>query len=137
MTRAFPTPQDAEDAFYDAIDDRDAAAMRAVWDSSDDIACLFPMQPLLQGQAVQEAWMPLMRGEVTIDIQVNHIRWVSLGDVAIHYVEERVSVPGQAPNPPVYATNVYRQRPEGWRLILHQNSPSPPTPGTVPPIATT
>jgi hypothetical protein len=133
MSAGFETPQDAEDAFYDAIDDRDADRMRAVWDESDEIACLFPMQPLLHGASVHEACAQLVRGDVGIEIQVNHIRWLMLGDLAMHYVEEQVSIPGQPQPPPVYATNLYRRRPDGWRLILHQNSPSPPPPGAVPP----
>ena len=40
---SFATPQDAEDAFYDALEGGDAEAMAAVWDPAADIACLLPM----------------------------------------------------------------------------------------------
>lgn len=133
MPDQYPTPQDAEDAFYDAIDDRDAARMRGVWEESPDIACLLPMQPLLFGEQVFEAWAPLFEGDMRVDIQVRHIRWRELGELAIHYVEELVTLPGRPPQPPVFATNIYRRRSEGWRLILHQNSPSPPPVGAMPP----
>jgi hypothetical protein len=49
MPERYASPQDAEDAFYDAIDERNAARLRGVWDDSADIACLLPMQPLLVG----------------------------------------------------------------------------------------
>jgi hypothetical protein len=133
MPEHFATPQDAEDAFYDAIDDRDAEQMRAAWDDSEDIACLLPMQPLLHGAAVHEAWKPLFEGDMRLDIQVRHLRWLELEGLAIHYVEERVSFPGRPPQPPLFATNVYRKRANGWRMILHQNSPAPPPPGSMPP----
>jgi ketosteroid isomerase-like protein len=130
MTQVYATAQDAEDAFYDAIDDRDAERLRGVWEYSDDIACLLPMQPLLHGPQVHEAFRPLTGGEVRLDIQVRHIRWLEEGDLAIHFVEERVTVAGQPPRPAVYALNIYRRRDAGWRLLVHQNSPTPPPAGS-------
>jgi len=132
MAEDFATPQDAEDAFYDALDDADAERMHRVWDESPDVACLLPMQALAHGPDVYKVWEPLMKGEVHLDIQVRHIRWLEVGEVAIHYVEETVTVPGRGKQPPVYATNVFRKGDRGWRMILHQNSPAPPPPGAVP-----
>ena len=131
MTQEFATAQDAEDAFYDAIEEGNAERLRAVWEDSDDIACLLPMQPMLHGSKVHEAFQPLTNGEVKLDIQVRHIRWLEAGDLAIHFVEERVSVPGHPPQPGVYALNVYRKGAAGWRLLIHQNSPTPPPPGSM------
>jgi ketosteroid isomerase-like protein len=133
MSENFATPQDAEDAFYDAIDDRDAERLRAVWEDSDDIACLLPMQPMLHGADVHEAFRPLTDGEVQLDIQVRHLRWLETGNLAIHFMEERVSVPGNPPQAPVYAVNIYRRGDSGWRLLVHQNSPTPPPPGSMMP----
>jgi ketosteroid isomerase-like protein len=131
MPESYASPQDAEDAFYDAIDERDAERLRGVWEDSPDIACLLPMQPLLHGEQVHEAWTPLFRGDFHLDIEVGHIRWLETGDLAIHYLEERVGVPGRPAQPPVLATNIYRRGADGWRMILHQNSPAP-SPGPVP-----
>jgi hypothetical protein len=133
MARDYATPQDAEDAFYDAIDERDGEGLRAVWEDSEEIACLLPMQPMLHGADVHGAFRPLLEGEVSLEIQVRHIRWLETGDLAIHLLEERVSVPGRPPQPPMYAMNVYRRGESGWRLLVHQNSPTPPPPGAVPP----
>jgi uncharacterized protein (TIGR02246 family) len=130
----FATPQETEDAFYDALDDADAEKMRRVWDDSPEIACLLPMQAFAHGQDVHKVWEPLIKGDVSVDIQVRHVRWLELGDVAIHYVEELVSVPERGQQPPVYATNVFRKGSDGgWRMILHQNSPAPPPPGSMRP----
>lgn len=136
MPQELATPQDAEDAFYDAIDERDAEGLRGVWEDSADIACLLPMQPMLHGADVHEAFRPLTDGEVTLDIQVRHLRWVEAGDIAIHFVEERVSVPGAPPQPAVYAVNVFRKGSSGWRMLIHQNSPTPPPPGSMFPPGT-
>lgn len=131
MPQELATPQDAEDAFYDAIDERDAEGLRSVWEDSADIACLLPMQPMLHGADVHEAFRPLTDGEVQLDIQVRHLRWLEAGVIAIHFVEERVSVPGSPPQPAVYAVNIFRKGGSGWRLLIHQNSPTPPPPGSM------
>jgi ketosteroid isomerase-like protein len=133
MTQEYATAQEAEDAFYDAIDERDAERLRSVWEDSGEIACLLPMQPMLHGAEVQGVFRPLIDREIQLDIQVQHIRWLEAGDLAIHFVEERVSVAGNPPQPPVYALNIYRKGNAGWRLLVHQNSPTPPPPGSMPP----
>lgn len=132
MTAEFATAQDAEDAFYDAIDERDGERLRAVWEDSADIACLLPMQPMLHGADVHEAFKPLVSGEVKLDIQVRHLRWLEAGDLAIHFVEERVTLPGAPSQPAVYGVNIYRKGSSGWHLLIHQNSPTPPPPGMPP-----
>jgi ketosteroid isomerase-like protein len=135
MATEYSTPQEAEDAFYDAIDDRSLDAMMGVWEHSDDIACLLPMQPLAQGRnQLLQTWKGLLEGDFSLEIQVHHIRWLELGDVAVHYCQEVARIAGQTqPQPPVHATNVYRKGGDGWHLILHQNSPAPPPPGMAPP----
>ncbi|MCF7991732.1 MAG: nuclear transport factor 2 family protein [Thiohalocapsa sp.] len=142
MSQAFDTPEAAEDAFYDALDERDVDLMMRVWDSSDDIACLLPMQPFIHGAEVREMMRSLLTSDVALDIAVRHVRWVKTGDVAIHYVEEQNSAaasnaPAQgtpppatpAPAPALLATNIYRRGDSGWTMILHQNAPPPPPGG--------
>jgi len=136
MPEEFATPQDAEDAFYDAIDDVDAERLRWVWEDSPDIACLLPMQPMLHGEDVHEAFRPLTDGEIQLEIQVRHIRWVEAGELAIHFLEEMVIMTGNLPQPAVYAMNIYRMGDAGWRLLVHQNSPKPPPPGSMMPPGT-
>ena len=136
MHQEFATPQDAEDAFYDAIDENDLSAMMAVWENSDDVACLLPMQPLVRGRnRLREAWTPMLKGEFSIDIEVRHIHWIEASGLAIHLVQETANIGGQAQQqPPVYATNIYRKSEDGWRLVLHQNSPTPPPVPGMPPM---
>ena len=124
----FETAQDAEDAFYDAIEAGDLEALMAVWDDAEDIACLLPMQPLQLGRAaVRAAWQPLFAQPQRLDLEVHHRQWTDGPDWALHWVEERprLLAPGQPPMV-VYASNLYRKTAGGWRLIAHQNSPTPP-----------
>lgn len=130
---SFRTPQDAEDAYYDALEAGDAAAMAQIWDASDDVVCLLPMTPIAVGPQVQRLWQAIFEQGGKFDIQVRHLRWIEAEDTAIHLVEERSlgHAEGKAP-PPIYATNVFRHGPDGWRLLLHQNSPTPPPPPAMP-----
>lgn len=128
---SFVTAQDAEDAFYDAIEAGDARAMAGVWEDAPDIACLLPMAPLVMGPEVMTLWRTLFDQVGAFDIQVRHLAWIECAETAIHLVEERTqSQPGAQPPPPIYGTNIYRRGPDGWHLILHQNAPTPPPPGT-------
>ena len=70
-----------------------------------------------------------------IDIVVQHIHWIKAGDLVIHYVQEQANVAGQSQQqPPVYATNIYRKGTDGWHMVLHQNSPTPPPVSGMPPM---
>ncbi|HIP53501.1 MAG TPA: ketosteroid isomerase [Chromatiales bacterium] len=137
MNNNHPTPQDAEDAFYDALEENDLERLMSVWEDSDDIACLLPMQPLQQGrEPVRHAWKPLLKADTPIEVQIKHLHWIQNDTLAMHLVEEQISVQGQPQKqPPVYAVNAYRKGPDGWRMVLHQNSPFPPPPGMMPPMA--
>ena len=114
----FDTPQDAEDAFYDALESGDADAMGQVWESSAEIACLLPMTPLIRGPEVLEMWRSMFAQGAAFDIQVRHLSWVEGGELALHLIEERIAVPpdpaGRRPDqpvPPVYGSNLFRRGP--------------------------
>jgi ketosteroid isomerase-like protein len=128
MTKIFDTPQEAEDSFYDALEEGDLKQLMAVWAESDDICCLLPMYPLVQGRvAVKDVFSHLFSRGSGISLSINHLHWIEAGDIAIHQVEEVLQnvPPDRPPPPPFYGTNVFRKDNSGWRLLLHQNSPTP------------
>jgi hypothetical protein len=131
----FETPQDTEDAFYDALEGGNADAMTGIWETSDTIGCLLPMAPMVQGPTVLDLLRSLLGQNGPVDIQVRHLSWIESDDMALHLVEERLPAPAgqQGTPPPLYAVNAFRRGPDGWRMVLHQNSPAPPPPGSVPP----
>ncbi|MGQ9831028.1 MAG: YybH family protein [Thermochromatium sp.] len=133
----FATPQDVEDAYYDALEAGDAEAMAAVWDDSEAIFCLLPMTPLAVGEQVRRLWQALLTRGRGFDLQVRHLLWIEEGDLAVHLVEEQPQIRADqprsgAPLPPLYATHVFRRTTDGWRLLVHQNSPTPPPAPSVP-----
>lgn len=129
----FSTPEEVEDAYYDALESGDLEGLLGVWDDSEDIACSLPMTPLAIGRdAVASVWRGLFDALKRVDLQTKHLRWIHADTLAIHLLEELATgAPGQTA-PPVYATNVYRRRADGWRMILHHNAPLPPPPGSAP-----
>ncbi len=106
----FTTPQDAEDAYYDAIEAKDLDAMMQVWEDSEEILCLLPMMPAQRGMAsIRRAWEPLLTGEIQLDIEIKHLAWIEAENLAVHLIEEHVKVPGQGDKQTVYASNIYRK----------------------------
>ena len=131
MPQTYNTPQEAEDAFYDALEEGDLDRLLAVWADTDDISCLLPMYPLIQGRdGVGEVFSQLFSQGHGVELSVSHLNWIQSDDIAIHQVEETILKvpPGTTPPPPFYGTNIYRKDNQGWRLIIHQNAPTPPPP---------
>jgi uncharacterized protein (TIGR02246 family) len=136
-TRIFPTAQDAENAFYEALERADLEGMMAVWSEDEEIVCIHPAGQRLAGQAqVRETWRQMFAGGPNMRVQVAQRVAVTGVMVAVHSVHESITVAGEPrPRPPMIATNVYLRTPAGWRMIVHHASPAPADPGTAPPPA--
>jgi len=131
MNNAYETPQDAEDAFYDALEEGDLGKVLTVWADSDDVSCLLPRYPLIRGRReVEEVFRHLFSQGQGVALTVRHLGWVNADDMAIHHVEETLQhvPPGTPPPPPFYGTNIYRKHDAGWCLIMHLNAPMPAPP---------
>ncbi|APV50441.1 hypothetical protein BWI17_12485 [Betaproteobacteria bacterium GR16-43] len=123
-SQLFPTPEDAEAAFYDAFERADLAAMMAVWAADDDVVCVHPQGPRLTGfEAVRESWTQIFASGVTLRIRTVDNRRYLGSTMAVHAVVEMLTAPGDpAAAPPVNATNVYILTENGWRMIVHHAS---------------
>lgn len=131
MTQTYNTPQEAEDAFYDALEEGDLNRLLAVWADSDDICCLLPMYPFIQGRkGIEDVFSHLFSQGHGVELSIVHLNWIQTDDIAIHQVEETIQrvPPDTPPPPPFYGTNIYRKDDGGWRLIVHQNAPTPQPP---------
>ena len=135
--KIFPSAQDAENAFYEALERCDLEGMMAVWAEDDEIVCVHPAGGRLTGQEqVRESWARLFaagpRARVRIEQQV------AIGGMmlAVHSVFEHFRIEGAdagAAQPlPIVATNVYLRTAAGWRMIVHHASPAPAQPQPVP-----
>ena len=130
MTIRFDTPQDTEDAYYDALEAGNLEDLLGCWEASDDVACLLPMQNLARGpDQVRRVFEPLFRDGQKVALSVTHMHWIETEVLAVHLVKETAEPPPGQPEISVYAANVYRLGTDGWRLLVHQNSPTPPPVG--------
>ena len=132
--RIFPTPQDAENAFYESLERGDFELMMAVWGEDEDIVCVHPAGTRIAGQEqVRDSWRRIFASGQRLRIQIAQQVTVSGMMVAVHSVHEVITVAGESrPRPPVIATNVYLRTAAGWRMIVHHASPAP-GPATEPP----
>ncbi|HKI65310.1 MAG TPA: nuclear transport factor 2 family protein [Burkholderiales bacterium] len=124
--RIFPTAQDAENAFYEALEHADLEAMMSVWAEDEEIVCVHPTGPRLTGQdQVRESWRQIFAGGAGARVQVSLQALTSGVMFAVHSVLESFAVEGEAQPAPVVATNVYLRTPAGWRMLVHHASPAP------------
>jgi ketosteroid isomerase-like protein len=126
-SKLFPTPDDAENAFYDAFERADLAAMMAVWAESDDIVCVHPSGPRRVGfDAVRESWAQVFGGGSQMRVRATERRAFEGQGIAVHNVIELVAPAGGEQRPAsVFATNVYVLGETGWRLAVHHASAAP------------
>lgn len=127
VAKFFASAQDAENAFYEALEAADLEAMMAVWAEDEDIVCVHPGGPRLAGtEQVREGWRAIFASGRGLRIRALERVAIANTLVAVHSVHEAITVPGESrPQPPVVATNVYVRTAAGWRMIVHHASPAP------------
>ncbi len=126
--KIFATPQDAEAAFYDALERCDLEAMMAVWAEDEEIVCVHPGGPRLVGYTtIREAWQRIFAGGAKLRLRVSQQTSVNTPFAMISTLLEHFTTQDdQNLSAPVAATNVYVRSPLGWRMVAHHASPVPP-----------
>jgi len=126
-TRIFPTPQDAENAFYESLERCDLELMMAVWADDEEIVCVHPAGPRIAGQEqVRDSWRRIFASGQRLRVQL--AQQVTLPGMmfAVHSVHEVITVVGEPrARPPMIATNVYLRTAAGWRMLVHHACPAP------------
>jgi uncharacterized protein (TIGR02246 family) len=135
--KIFPTAQDAENAFYEALERCDLEGMMAVWAEDEDVVCVHPAGGRLSGQdEVRESWAKIFAGGPRAQLRIEQQVAISGMMLAVHSVFENFTLPGEpraeAQPVPVIATNVYLRTAAGWRMIVHHASPAPGQPQAAP-----
>ena len=126
----YTTPQDAEAAFYEALEKSDLEAMMAVWADDEDIVCVHPGGARLSGiTQVRETWRQIFASGQTLRFQLLHRQSLNGMTLAVHSVYEQISVSGETrTSNPVIATNIYMRTSHGWRMVVHHASAAPASP---------
>ena len=122
----FSSAEQAELAFYRAFEASDLDAMMRVWDDADDILCIHPMGPALNGRGVvAESWREIFSGGVSMRFSLEAVQIYTLEHLAIHIVNEHIAIASGNRVAPMVATNTYRLTAHGWRMLTHHASPAP------------
>ena len=119
--------EDVENAFYDAMQRADLEAMMALWADDEEIFCVHPGAPRLQGHApIRESYeMIFERGPV--HVLPRHLHVSQNMGCSVHCLVEEVKTPDDPDwqEAHIVATNVYMKTPQGWRIVSHHASIAP------------
>ncbi len=123
MSRRFASPDEAENAFYEAFQRADLEAMMEVWAEDEEVACIHPGGERLEGlEEVRESWRRLFSQGPSLRFRITHRQVWRSALIAVHTVHENIQLLGERSGR-VIATNVYTLTAGGWRLVLHHASP--------------
>jgi ketosteroid isomerase-like protein len=120
----YTTPEDAEDAFYEAIVHANLDALMAVWSDDEDIVCIYPTGHRADGHAaIRDSWRAVFESNPRFSVRIRgKLRWES-AMVSVHCVVETLYLlKDQTAHGPMLSTNVFVRGTNGWRLVSHHSS---------------
>lgn len=122
------SPDDVEQAFYEALQNADIQQLMACWAEEDDIVCIHPGGPRMIGAGAIRAVFEGMFQNGSVQAHPQRIHRVQSLACEVHHLIERVEVitPKGARLAYVIVTNVYHKTPQGWRMVSHHASPGTP-----------
>ena len=113
-----------EESFYQAFRSRSVGLMKDVWDKTDEIICIHPGSPRIYSfDLIIASWEKIFSAQSGTMIDISDPVYKLQDDVSIHYVKETLSVNDKSVAS-VYATNIYQQTSDGWKMIAHHASPA-------------
>jgi ketosteroid isomerase-like protein len=123
----FASPEECEQAFYEALDAGDADAVSDAWLDDDDVCCVHPGGARLVGySAVRSSLVALLSGG-PVQIRTVSRKCFESSTVAVSNVIEEVVVAqgGSRQLVHVIATNAFTKTPAGWKMVLHHAAAAP------------
>jgi len=123
----FSSPEECEQAFYEALDGADIEALGDLLLQDDDVACIHPGSARILGYpAVRASWAAMLAAG-PIRIRVLARRSFESPTLAVStLIEELVILQGGARQVVhVLASNAYVKTPGGWKMVLHHGAPAP------------
>jgi len=119
------SPDDIEQAFYEALHQADIAQMMNCWAEDDEIVCVHPGGPRIIGAAAIRNLFEALFANGSVQAFPERVHKIESMACAVHHLVERVEVLGpQGPQQAwVIVTNVYHKTPQGWRMVAHHASP--------------
>jgi ketosteroid isomerase-like protein len=110
----FASPEECEQAFYEALESADIEAVAETWLDDDDVVCVHPGGARLVGYSA-------------VQIRTVSRKCFESPTVAVTNVIEEVVVvqSGSRQLVHVIATNAFAKTPSGWKMVLHHAAPAP------------
>ena len=118
----------ANEAFYDALTNRDLPGMERLWFPADWAECVHPGGVALRGwDEVRDSWALLFTGDSTVMVAATDVKVHLIGDVAWVSCTERMAATtdGRMTTAAAHATNLFVRHDDEWRIVLHHASPVP------------
>ena len=120
---SFATPEELENAFYDAVAAHDADTLMRYWSDEEELLCIHPTGVRLTGQAaIYESWRAIF-ANTAMRIEYDTVASWQGSVMAVHHLTETLSI-ADDPNPhgPLYVTHHYLRGAHGWRLVCRHAS---------------
>ncbi len=126
-TTHFAAGEDAQKAFYEAIERADLTQMMAIWSEDEDIACIHPGGVRYTGIAqVRESWQQIFLHGPQLKFNLVADKIFRGRMLSIHSVYEQIThTAGAHPPASAIATNIYVLSGNGWKMLMHHASPIP------------
>ena len=124
MSIIFTTPEDVEEAYYEAIGRGDLEALMGTWAEDEEIICIHPTgQRLVGTMAVRESWRIIFANNPRLTVHLKRtVCWKGVL-LAVHSVVETLYLGEETtPHGPMLSTNVFQRGANGWRLLSHHTS---------------
>jgi len=123
----FASPEECEQAFYDALETGDVDTVSDVWLDDDDVCCVHPGGPRLVGYAAVRSSLATLLAGGALQIRTISRKCFESSTVAVTSVIEEVVVAqgGGRQVVHVIATNAFTRTPAGWKMVLHHAAPAP------------
>jgi ketosteroid isomerase-like protein len=117
------SPDEAEQHFYEALQQGDLERFLAVWSDDEEVTCVHPGGPRLIRASFGE-----MFNSGPVDVRAEKVYRLQTHFTAVHSVLECVQVLTEQGRQTawVISTNVYLKTTLGWRIVAHHASPGTP-----------
>lgn len=125
----FASPEDAEQAFYEAIVKGDVDALMAVWSVEDEVLCVHPTGVQITGlNLIRESWRAIFASAKLRVQSESVVHWQGMLLVVHHLTETLFVGDDKTPHGPLHVTHVFARGAYGWRMVSRHASAAGETP---------
>jgi len=123
----FASPEECEQAFYEALEGADLEAMSDLWLHDDEVCCTHPGAARIVGHgAVRASWAAILAGgPLAIRTMARHSFESPTLAVTSLIEELAVQQGGVRQLVHVLASNAFLKTPAGWKMVMHSGAPAP------------